>query len=44
MIQRSIMSTNNSEILNQIGLNGFDTGYAVIAVGEIGRASCRERV
>lgn len=33
MIQRSIMSTNNSEILNQIGLNGFDTGYAVIAVG-----------
>ena len=27
------MSTNNSEILNQIGLNGFDTGYAVIAVG-----------
>lgn len=33
MIQRSIMSTKNSEILNQIGLNGFDTGYAVIAVG-----------
>ena len=26
---------NGSEILNQIGLTGFDPGYAVIAVGAL---------